>query len=279
MTSSKTALIIGAGPAGLTAAYELLTRTDIKPIVIEMSDHLGGFSRTVQYKGNRIDLGGHRFFSKSDRVMEWWAQHLKLQEAPSPTVKISYQGKSREISASPEIPPADADCVMLVRERKSRIYFLRKFFDYPISLSADTIKKLGLLRTAGIGLSYTRRAMFPLNEQKNLEQFFINRFGERLYRTFFKSYTQKVWGVPCTQIDAEWGAQRIKELSVWKTIKHMVTKKFRRKGSDVSQKQVETSLIERFLYPKFGPGQMWEEVARKVLAMGGTILMEQSVNE
>jgi protoporphyrinogen oxidase len=279
MKSSQTALIIGAGPAGLTAAYELLTRTDIKPIVIEMSDHLGGISRTVKYKGNRIDLGGHRFFSKSDRVMDWWAQHLRLQGAPSPTVKISYQGKSREIAAHVEVPPADADCVMLVRERKSRIYFLRKFFDYPISLSADTIKKLGLMRTAGIGLSYTRRAMFPLKEQKNLEQFFINRFGERLYRTFFKSYTEKVWGVPCTEIDAEWGAQRIKELSVWKTIKHMVSRKFQKKGGDVSQKQVETSLIERFLYPKFGPGQMWEEVARKVLAMGGTILMDQAVQE
>src|SRR5258708_3904459 len=106
MTSFKTALIIGAGPAGLTAAYELLTRTDIKPIVIEMSDHMGGISRTVQYKGNRIDLGGHRFFSKSDRVMEWWAQHLKLQGAPSPTVKISYQGKSRG-----KAPPAISSAV------------------------------------------------------------------------------------------------------------------------------------------------------------------------
>src|SRR5205814_9304943 len=149
----------------------------------------------------------------------------------------------------------------------SRIYFLRKFFDYPISLSADTIKKLGLIRTAGIGLSYMRRALFPLKEQKNLEQFFINRFGEKLYRTFFKSYTEKVWGVSCTEIDAEWGAQRIKELSVWKTIKHHVAKQFRRKNTDVAQKQVETSLIERFLYPKYGPGQMWEEVARKVQEM------------
>jgi protoporphyrinogen oxidase len=166
---------------------------------------------------------------------------------------------------------------MLVRERKSRIFFLRKFFDYPIALSLDTIKKLGLIRTAGIAASYVRRVLFPLREQTNLEQFFINRFGEKLYRTFFKSYTEKVWGVPCTQIDADWGAQRIKELSVWKTIKHFARKKLRRKPEGVSQKDTQTSLIERFLYPKYGPGQMWEEVARKVREMGGAVIMGQAV--
>lgn len=278
MNSSKSAIIIGAGPAGLTAAYELLTRTDIKPIVIEMSDHLGGISRTVNYKGNRIDIGGHRFFSKSDRVMHWWAQHLKFEDTSTSTVRISYQGKSRDVALGDQTAPAGDERVMLVRERKSRIYFLRKFFDYPISLTADTLRKLGLLRTVAIGFSYLRRALFPLKEQKNLEQFFINRFGEKLYRTFFKSYTEKVWGVPCTQIDAEWGAQRIKELSVWKTIQHFVTKQFRR-NSDVAQKETETSLIEKFLYPKYGPGQMWEEVARKVREMGGDILMERSVEQ
>src|SRR5690349_18472528 len=193
MNSGKTAIIIGAGPAGLTAAYELLTRTDIKPVVIEMSDYLGGISRTFNYKGNRIDIGGHRFFSKSDRVMEWWAQHLRMQESDSSTVRISYQGKSRDVELSQPVSPVQQETVMLVRERKSRIYFLRKFFDYPISLSTDTIRKLGLVRTAGIGMSYMWRVVFPLKEQKNLEQFFINRFGEKLYRTFFKSYTEKVW--------------------------------------------------------------------------------------
>jgi protoporphyrinogen oxidase len=156
---------------------------------------------------------------------------------------------------------------------------LRRFFDYPISLSWDTIKKLGLWRTAGIGFSYIRRVLFPLKEEKNLEQFFINRFGEKLYRTFFKSYTEKVWGVPCTEIDAEWGAQRIKELSIWRTVKHMIKKRLSRKPADVSQRGTETSLIERFLYPKYGPGQMWEEVTRKIQAMGGTVIMEQSVRE
>jgi len=279
MNQSKTAIIIGAGPAGLTAAYELLTRTDIKPIVIEMSDHLGGISRTFNYKGNRIDIGGHRFFSKSDRVMDWWAKHLKFEESPKTNLRISYQGKSRDVALGGQTIPAGDERVMLVRERKSRIYFLRKFFDYPISLTGDTLRKLGFFRTAAIGLSYIRRGLFPLKEQKNLEQFFINRFGEKLYRTFFKSYTEKVWGVPCSEIDAEWGAQRIKELSVWKTIKHFLTKQFRKKSADVAQKQTETSLIEKFLYPKYGPGQMWEEVARKVREMGGTILMEQSVEQ
>jgi protoporphyrinogen oxidase len=278
MNGPKTAIIIGAGPAGLTAAYELLTRSDIRVVVIESSKQLGGISCTVNYRGNRIDSGGHRFFSKSDRVMNWWFQHLPLQEseAASP-VRVNYQGKSRDVSAAGSADPSQQERVMLVRERKSRIYFLRKFFDYPISLSWDTIKKLGLMRTAGIGSSYIWRVLFPLKEEKNLEQFFINRFGEKLYRTFFKSYTEKVWGVACTDIDAEWGAQRIKELSVWKTVKHVIKKKLRREPAEVSQKDTETSLIERFLYPKYGPGQMWEEVTRKIREMGGTVVMEQRV--
>ena len=283
-SGAKTAVIIGAGPAGLTAAYELLTRSDIRPVVIEMSDLVGGISRTVNYRGNRIDLGGHRFFSKSDRVMNWWLQHLSLQESGAAAnggapLRVTYQGRSREVAAGASADPQRQERVMLVRNRKSRIYFLRKFFDYPISLSADTIRKLGLARTAAIGFSYMRRVLFPLREQKNLEQFFINRFGDKLYRMFFKSYTEKVWGVPCTAIDAEWGAQRIKELSIWKSIKHFVKKSVSRKPAGVAQKNTETSLIERFLYPKYGPGQMWEEVARKVLEMGGTIVMEQSVRE
>ena len=280
MNRPRTAIIIGAGPAGLTAAYELLTRSDIRVVVIEATDQIGGISCTVNYRGNRIDIGGHRFFSKSDRVMNWWFQHLPMQESASASpVRLNYQGKSREIAASQGADPSQQERVMLVRERKSRIYFLRRFFDYPISLSWDTIKKLGLWRTAGIGLSYMRRVLFPLKEEKNLEQFFINRFGEKLYRTFFKSYTEKVWGVPCTEIDAEWGAQRIKELSIWRTVKHMIKKRLSRKPADVSQRGTETSLIERFLYPKYGPGQMWEEVTRKIQAMGGTVIMEQSVRE
>jgi protoporphyrinogen oxidase len=246
-TTQKRAIIIGAGPAGLTAAYELLTRTGIQPIVIEKDECLGGISRTVNYKGNRIDIGGHRFFSKSDRVMAWWMKMLPLE------------------------PSDGTSAQMLVRQRKSRIYYLRRFFDYPISLSIDTVLKLGLWRTFKIGLSYMRSALFPLKDESTLEQFFINRFGGELYRTFFKSYTEKVWGVPCNKISSEWGAQRIKGLSIWSTLLHAAKKLFSRGSGDIGQKNTETSLIEQFLYPRLGPGQMWEEVGRRVVELGGEI--------
>jgi protoporphyrinogen oxidase len=210
---------------------------------------MGGISRTVQYKGNRMDIGGHRFFSKSDRVMNWWLDQLP-QEA---------EGQAER-----------EDDVMLVRGRKSRIYFLRKFFDYPIQLSKATLANLGPLRTMRIGLSYLHATLFPIRKVENLEQFFINRFGRELYLTFFKSYTEKVWGVPCDKISAEWGAQRIKGLSIRKAIAHFL--KQSGKAGDIAQKGTETSLIEQFLYPKFGPGQMWEKIAHRVQEMGGEIL-------
>jgi protoporphyrinogen oxidase len=280
----KTAVIIGAGPAGLTAAFELLRNTNIKPIVLEKSDQMGGISRTVNYKGNRMDIGGHRFFSKSDRVMNWWFEHMPLETSVGHSngngnghapLQISYQNRTRGISActNGNGNGCHPDQVMLVRRRKSRIYFLRTFFDYPISLSADTLAKLGPIRTLRIGLSYMRSAAMPIKNVENLEQFFINRFGRELYHTFFKSYTEKVWGVPCDQISAEWGEQRIKGLSIKKTLQHIVKKQFeKRRTRDIAQKETETSLIEQFLYPKYGPGQMWETVAQKVLAMGGEII-------
>jgi protoporphyrinogen oxidase len=280
----KTAVIIGASPAGLTAAFELLRNTNIKPLVLEKSDQMGGISRTVNYKGNRMDIGGHRFFSKSDRVMNWWFEHMPLETSVGHTngngnehapVQISYQNRTRELSActNGNGNGCHPDQVMLVRRRKSRIYFLRTFFDYPISLSADTLAKLGPIRTLRIGLSYMRSAAMPIKNVENLEQFFINRFGRELYHTFFKSYTEKVWGVPCDQISAEWGEQRIKGLSIKKTLQHIVKKQFeKRRTRDIAQKETETSLIEQFLYPKYGPGQMWETVAQKVLAMGGEII-------
>ena len=273
MNRPKTAIIIGAGPAGLTAAYELLTRTDIKPIVLEKSNYMGGISRTVNYKGNRIDIGGHRFFSKSDRVMEWWLKLLPLQASEAGPVAIKYHRMEREIALSANgAAAANADSVMLLRGRKSRIYYLRRFFDYPISLSKDTLVKLGLWRTIKIGVSYLRSALFPIKKEETLEQFFVNRFGRELYGTFFKSYTEKVWGVPCSRISAEWGAQRIKGLSVWATLMHASKKMFAGSSNgNIGQKGTETSLIEQFLYPKFGPGQMWEEVARRIKEMGGEI--------
>jgi protoporphyrinogen oxidase len=263
---------MGAGPAGLTAALELLDTTDILPIVLEKSTYLGGISRTLNYKGNRMDIGGHRFFSKSDRVMEWWLKVLPIEGGAASEEHIGYHGATRSVSTTQRGPdPANEDRVMLVRNRKSRIYFLSKFFDYPISLSKDTLTKLGLRRTLRIGFSYLKSAILPIRNVQTLEQFFINRFGKELYLTFFKEYTEKVWGVPCSEISAEWGVQRIKGLSITKTISHHIRQRLRRKR-DIAQKTTETSLIEKFLYPKYGPGQMWEEVARQVALKGGTIL-------
>jgi protoporphyrinogen oxidase len=254
---SKRAIIIGAGPAGLTAAHELLTRTDIVPLVIEQSDAIGGISQTVNYKGNRIDIGGHRFFSKSDRVMDWWLQRIPMQ----------VQQDSRECE-----DPNGSDRVMLLRQRKSRIYFLRKFFDYPLQLNGSTVANLGIARIIRIALSYGCSLLFASRNPRNLEEFFISRFGRELYLTFFKSYTEKVWGESCSRISAEWGAQRIKGLSIIKSLQHFLKSLFTKKSSGISQKSVETSLIEQFLYPKLGPGQMWEAVAEDIIRRGGTIL-------
>lgn len=277
--SQKTVIIIGAGPAGLTAAYELLDKTDIRPIIYEMSNDIGGISRTVNYKEYRMDIGGHRFFSKSDIVMNWWLQFLPMQTVEDQQITIAYQNQSRDIQTKEQVDPDKANLVMLVRDRKSRIYFLRRFFDYPITLSKNTLVNLGLFRTLKILISYLYIKAFPFKKEKNLEQFFINRFGKVLYQTFFKSYTEKVWGVPCTQISAEWGAQRVKGLSIARAIQHILKKIFALNSRSVAQKDVETSLIERFLYPKYGPGQLWEEVAEQIKARGGEIHLNAGIQK
>jgi protoporphyrinogen oxidase len=277
------AVIIGAGPAGLTAASELLERTTTRPIVLEKSNEIGGISRTIRYKGNRIDIGGHRFFSKSDRVMDWWLDRIPLQDTSSlladeKQAAITYQNRSRDIATNEEAPdPEQEDRVMLLRRRKTRIYYRRRFFVYPITLSGDTLSKLGLGRTIRIGCSYIWSTLFPIKPERTLEQFFINRFGRALYRTFFKSYTEKVWGISCSRISAEWGAQRIKGLSIGKAVGHFI-KKMVQPDSDIRQKSTETSLIERFLYPKFGPGQVWETVAEEVQKTGGEVHCEWNVS-
>ncbi len=274
----KIAIIAGAGPAGLTAAFELLKRTDIKPLIFEKTNDIGGISKTVNYKGNRIDIGGHRFFSKSDRVMEWWLNILALEKTQDQNFTIQYQNKTRNIDAA-KFHIADdneGDKVMLVRSRLSRIYFLKKFFSYPVTLSIETLKGLGLLRSAKIFFSYMAAQINPIKEEKSLEDFFINRFGKELYKTFFKDYTEKVWGIPCHKISADWGAQRIKGLSIMKAIAHALKSK-KKPDSGLAQKDTETSLIERFLYPKLGPGQIWEEVARIVESKGGELHMQSEV--
>jgi protoporphyrinogen oxidase len=273
---SRVALIVGAGPAGLTAAHELLERTDVRPLIVEAGTQVGGISKTINYRGNRMDLGGHRFFSKSDWVMNWWQSMMPVAEGGSETMRLSYQGQQREFSAHTEASAA-AERVLLVRSRLSRIFYRRRFYDYPLKLNWPTLRNLGASYTAAIGISYAMARLAPRRPERTLEDFFINRFGDRLYRTFFKDYTEKVWGVPCEQIDAEWGAQRIKGLSITKALAHALTKPFR--GADTSQKGTETSLIERFLYPKLGPGQMWEVVAEKVQARGAELLMQTRLTD
>lgn len=254
---NKVAVIIGGGPAGLTAAYELQKRTDVCPVVLESYHRVGGISRTEQYKGNRIDIGGHRFFSKSDVVMEWWKNIFPVED-----------GGAHD--------PRTSDKLMLIRKRLSRIFFLRRFFDYPVNLSWNTMRNLGFVRLVKIGYSYAAIRLFPRRKEQSLEDFFVNRFGKELYKTFFKDYTEKVWGIECSEISADWGAQRVKGLSISKAVWHAVKSILRRERS-IEQKDVETSLIEKFLYPKFGPGQLWEEVARQVEEKGGKVLLNHTV--
>jgi len=272
----RVAVIAGAGPAGLTTALELLRRSDITPLVFELDTQVGGLSKTINYRGNRMDLGGHRFFSKSDWVMRWWQEILPVaQEQASGALRINYKGQSRDLT--PEVlAPSCPDAVMLVRRRLSRIFYRRRFFDYPLTLNAGTLMNLGAIETLKIGASYGKAQLMRRSPEISLEDFLINRFGHRLYGTFFKSYTEKVWGVPCAEISAEWGAQRIKGLSVAKALAHALASPFR-SSADTAQKRTETSLIDRFLYPKFGPGQMWEEVARLVSERGGQIHLRHRI--
>lgn len=276
MSEKKISVIAGAGPAGLTAALELLRTTDIKPIIFESEDVIGGISRTARYNGNRMDIGGHRFFSKSDAVMDWWQGILPLQGAAScDDIEIG-----REVPIANGGPdPEKEDKVMLCRSRLSRILFLRKLFDYPVSLNIATVKGLGLWRMFKIGMSYLKVKVTPKREEKSLENFMINRFGVELYRTFFRDYTEKLWGVPCNKISPEWGGQRIKGLSITKTVLHALKQIFANKNqsNDVRQKGTETSLIGQFLYPKLGPGELWETVAEEIQKCGGEIHLKSNV--
>ncbi len=260
----RKAYVIGAGPAGLTAAYELLKGgQDIEVTVFEESQYMGGISRTVNYKGNRMDMGGHRFFSKVPRVNEWWERMLPMQGAPA----RDDIALGREVPLSPGGPdPEKEDRVMLHRNRVSRIYYEKKFFDYPISLKWETFANMGLKTDIQVVSSYLA-SLLHKREEKSLEDFYINRFGRKLYTMFFERYTENLWGRHPNQIDPSWGAQRAKGLSVTAIVKDMLGKLLPNREN----RPVETSLIESFSYPKLGPGELWDVAAQEVERLGGRI--------
>ncbi len=261
----KRAVVIGAGPAGLTAACELVEKSsDYQVLVLEETQEIGGISRTAVHGANRIDIGGHRFFSKSREVNELWAKLMPVQGSPSKDDALL----GRHCNVEPGGPdPERTDRVMLRRHRVSRIYYLRHFFDYPISIKPATFLAMGLVRTWKAGWSYLYSAFFK-REEKSLEDFYINRFGKVLYSMFFEDYTEKLWGVHPSKISPEWGAQRVKGLSLWKAILNV----FIPKGG-----KRETSLIDEFIYPKKGPGQLWETLADDLRQKGVEIRLGAKV--
>jgi len=262
----KKIVIIGAGPAGITAAYELLKSGNYEVTLLEESHDFGGISKTVNADGNRMDMGGHRFFSKDKRVIDWWAVFLKPQGKPSEDdILLGLSTSRAEQFVQGGADPETDDSVMLIRTRVSRIYYKKTFFDYPISLNWNTIRNMGLFTTMRAGVSYFA-SLFRKLPETNLENFYINRFGKVLYSMFFEGYTEKLWGRHPSKISAEWGAQRVKGLSIKAVIKDIYGKVFR-----VKNRRVETSLIEWFFYPKYGPGQLWTLAAKEVCRLGGSV--------
>ncbi|MBA2302411.1 MAG: NAD(P)/FAD-dependent oxidoreductase [Acidobacteria bacterium] len=229
-------IIIGAGPAGLTAAYAL-ARQRLAPLVLEADNQVGGIARTAEYRGFRFDIGGHRFFTKVRAVRELWRSML-----------------------GPD---------MLRRPRLSRIYYQGKFFDYPLK-PMNALSGLGVLNSARVLLSYVAARIRPIHPETSFEDWVSNRFGRRLYRIFFKTYTEKVWGIPCHRIGAQWAAQRIKNLSLLTAITSML---FGKKGG----RGEITTLIDEFEYPRLGPGMMWEAFARDVEQHGGEVRLSAPV--
>ena len=270
----KKILIIGAGPAGLTAAYKLLQQSQgYEVTILEESNAIGGISRTVLHNGNRMDIGGHRFFSKNADVNAMWQELMPLQGKPS----LDDALLQRNIPLSVNGPdPEKEDCVMLTRNRVSRIYYKKHFFDYPVKINFNTIRNMGLFTTFIAGVSYLRSLLRKLPEN-SLENFYINRFGRKLYSMFFEGYTEKLWGRHPNVISADWGAQRVKGLSIVAVIKNIFSKIIPKGLRD--SKKVETSLIEEFHYPKYGPGQLWEITADHIREMGGRILFGHCVKK
>ncbi len=252
--SMKKIVIIGAGPAGLTAAYELLKRDkSYQVILLEEEKEVGGISKTVSHNGNHMDIGGHRFFTKEERVEAIWKEVMPFQE-----MENAFQKDKR-------------DKVFLIRNRVSRIFYENKFYDYPVSINMKTILNLGIVRTFTCGFSYLKASLFKKKE-KNLEDFYENRFGKKLYSIFFQGYTEKVWGRSPKKISKEWGEQRVKGISILACIKDNIIRLFHLKN-----KNQETSLITRFYYPKHGPGEFYNELAKKVEELGGVIYKNTKV--
>lgn len=261
-------VIIGAGPAGLTAGYRLLQKMpSLEVVILEETGELGGISRTVNYKGNRMDIGGHRFFSKDPEVVAMWEELMPLQGKKAWDDILT----GREVELSPGgADPEKTDLVMLKRRRVSRIFYRKKFFDYPVKMNLSTILAMGFFTTFLAGISYLASSLRKLPEV-SLENFYINRFGRKLYSMFFEGYTEKLWGRHPNVISPEWGAQRVKGLSIAAVLKDILFKLLPGKRGTG---KVETSLIEEFSYPKYGPGQLWETVAEKFRAMGGKLEMD-----
>ncbi len=231
--AEKRVVIIGGGPAGLTAAYEL-TRYDFSPIVLEKLDKVGGIARTENYKGYHFDMGGHRFFTKSVEVNQFWHEILGDD--------------------------------FLHRPRLSRIYYKNRYFNYPLK-PMNALRGLGFFEGIAIVASYLRWHLFPYKEEDTFEQWVTNRFGKRLFETFFKSYTEKVWGIRCEELKAEWAAQRIKDLSLKTAVSAMFLK----------PRHTIKTLIESFDYPRQGPGMLWTAVKERVQARGGVVQLNSSV--
>lgn len=261
--TKKVIAIIGAGPAGIVAAYELQKNKDMQDKyevhVFEETSEIGGISKTADVSGNHMDMGGHRFFSKNEKVMNWWFNIMPLQgSVPCDDRDLGRTSETKAGGPDPEL----CDTVMLSRTRVSRIYFKHKFFDYPVKMNLNTIKNMGFIDTMRCGFGYLGSCIHKLPED-NLENFYINRFGRPLYSMFFEGYTEKLWGRHPSEIQADWGAQRVKGLSIQAMLKDIFGKAF-----NIKNRKVETSLIESFYYPKFGPGQLWTKALKDAESHG-----------
>ena len=264
-------IIVGCGPAGLSCAYHLLKKNKNKKFhvtLLEEDSSVGGISKTAVYHGNRMDLGGHRFFTKNQEVLKLWLDIMPLQGFPAYDDKLLNITKEYSKDGG---NPEKSNRVMLLRNRVSRIYYHHKFFDYPVSFNLKTIKNMGFFTTLQCGFSYLHSCLFK-KEESNLENFYINRFGMKLYQMFFKGYTAKLWGRSPIEIDSSWGSQRVKGISIRKVISDYYKRVFH-----IKDKNKETSLIESFYYPKYGPGQLYECMAEEVKKMGGNILLNCKV--